>query len=260
MCHSFNIDMFWQYLRLLFGCVFTSKPTGGAVFHATAALLFGWIISSIIPRMQSETPKPQQQQQPRAFQVIMAIRDTSSHWIPHSNKGCLPPLHEYKHRVSCSEETCRIFSPHWREDIASDRHGSVGAVHKGKTSVHLCVYSWVLAYRLKKCPSRRFSVMLKINVHFQDIPSINMLTVCFFLRGKKNPFNSKPGAGFKWMTAMLKPHKTCWPDTRCDAFMCLNIDVSAEMGAADLETDAAQSRFFSQQCSFFHTRNYNIHN
>lgn len=253
--------MFWQYLRLLFRVCFHLWTTGGRSFpRDSCPLLFGWIISSIIPRMQSETPKPQQQQ-PRAFQVIMAIRDTSSHWIPHSNKGFLPPLHENKHGVSCSEETCRIFSPHWREDIASDRHGSVGAVHKGKTSVHLCVYSWVLAYRLKKCTSRRFSVMLKNKCTFPGCSFYKHAHSLVFATGeKKNLFNSKSGAGFKWMTAMLKPHKTCWPDTRYDAFMCLNIDVSAEMGVADLKTDAARSRFFSQQCSFFHRRNNNIHN
>lgn len=78
-----------------------------------------------------------------------------------------------------------------------------------------------------------------------------MLSLVFATGEKKNLFNSKSGAGFKWMTAMLKPHKTCWPDTRYDAFMCLNIDVSAEMGVADLKTDAARSRFFSQQCYFF---------
>lgn len=134
------------------GCAPVSGPLGGMVSHAPAALAFGWIISSIIPRMQSETPNSQQQQQQQALrapQVIMAIRDTSSLWSLHTNKGFLPPVHELKHRVPCNEETCWISSPDWREDVTSDRHGSVGAVHKGKASVYLCVYSWELAYRLR---------------------------------------------------------------------------------------------------------------
>lgn len=187
-CHSFN-----RHVLAIFTTAFRVRfhlwTTGGRSFPRDSfPLLFGWIISSIIPRMQSETPKPQQQQQPRAFQVIMAIRDTSSHWIPHSNKGFLPPLHENKHGVSCSEETCRIFSPHWREDIASDRHGSVGAVHKGKTSVHLCVYSWVLAYRLKKCTSRRFSVMLKNKCTFPGCSFYKHAHSLVFATGEKKIF------------------------------------------------------------------------
>lgn len=57
---------------------------------------------------------------------------------PHSNKGFVPP-HENTRRVSCSKETCRIFSPDWRKDIASDGHGSVGAVHKGKNKIFVYI-------------------------------------------------------------------------------------------------------------------------
>lgn len=55
-------------------------------------------------------------------------------------KGLLSPsvsLRGQETRLPCCEEPCRICSPHRREDTASDRHGSVGAVHKGKNK---CIF------------------------------------------------------------------------------------------------------------------------
>lgn len=156
---------------------------------------FGWIISSIIPRMQSGTPKPQQQ--PRALQVIMAIRDTSSPWVPAATKGFSPPLHEHTRRVSCGAETCRSFSPDWRKDIACDRHGSLGAVHKGKTSVYLFIFQ--LACRLNKCPASSW-----MPSDIQEVLPKNKLTAWLSLRIKTCLSNSEICGAFKWMKMSLK--------------------------------------------------------
>lgn len=74
-------------LKIASGCValFLIIRRQGAQFHLPQQPPpFGWIISSIIPRMQSEAPKSQQQAS--SFQVIMAIRDTSSPWVPAATK------------------------------------------------------------------------------------------------------------------------------------------------------------------------------
>lgn len=156
---------------LLFVGVFSCLGRRGAQFPTRPQpARFGWIISPIIPRMQSETPKPQQQQQQqrRASQVIMAIRDTSSSWSLAATKG-FPLLlflllflrfmttHTGSH---AARRPAGVLAQIWRKDIASDRHGSVGAVHKGKTSVYMYVCSCLLACRLNNRWGRRFSVML----------------------------------------------------------------------------------------------------
>lgn len=64
-------------------------------------------------------------------------------------KGLLSPsvsLRGQESRLPCCEEPCRICRPHRREDTASDRHGSVGAIHKGKSKCIfflLCVWMCV---------------------------------------------------------------------------------------------------------------------
>lgn len=116
-------------------CNVIFRPPGGALSQGRHAqtqlgpswLLFrGRIISSIVPRMQSETPKPRQQRgtsQP----VNMAIRGASSHWThpastsspaartgppsppppPPTTTGCL----DRRVGSHACEETCLIWKP-----------------------------------------------------------------------------------------------------------------------------------------------------
>lgn len=69
-----------------------------------------------------------------------------------SNKGLVAAFHAHARAAPRgAEPRGTVFSPHRRKDVASDRHGSVGAVHKGKDGV--LVYNRVLAQRLHERPS-----------------------------------------------------------------------------------------------------------
>lgn len=118
------------------------SPLGGAVTLEATALSF-WLNHFI-----HHTQNAKWDTDTSAASSFSGYHGDKRHFFllnPRSNRRALSPPHENTHRVPCGAETCTSFSPHWREDITSGRHGSVGAVHKGKTSVYLCV--WLFASR-----------------------------------------------------------------------------------------------------------------
>ncbi len=130
---------------LFLWCNFNLWPCGGAVSHAAAARSV-WL-NHFIHRTQNakwdtETSAAAASSSPGYHGDKRPVLSLS----PPASRSLLPPLHERTRRVSCGAETCRSFSPDWRKDIASDRHGSLGAVHKGKTTAYLFIFQ--LACRL----------------------------------------------------------------------------------------------------------------
>lgn len=129
-----------------------------------ALLRLGWIISSIIPRMQSETPKPGQQ--PRTSRVIMAIGGTSSHWIcppaAVTRRDFFPPPSRCVDRRAGSHaaRSRARFVAHTGERTQRVTVMAASELYtKVKTSVYFfrCVCDrWLLASWLIKCPSRCF--------------------------------------------------------------------------------------------------------
>lgn len=186
-----------------------------------ALLRLGWIISSIIPRMQSETPKPRQQL--RASRVIMAIGGTSSHWIcppPAATKRDLfpPPSRCVDRRAGSHAARSRAgFVAHTGERTQRVTVMAASELYtKVKTSVYFfccvceCVYRWLLACRLIKCPTRCFylaSCYEHVECFYQlgfSYEEVKMFFLIASVVGLK-----------KWMTAQVKAHKTCSFDRVC---------------------------------------------
>lgn len=154
-----------------------------------ALLRVGWIISSIIPRMQSETPKPRQQ--PRASRVIMAIGGTSSHWICHppaaTKRDFFPPpsrcvdrragSHAARSRAGFVAHTAER-TPRVTVMAASELYTKVKASVYFFCCVCECVYRWLLACWIMVSESVfLFSLLLCTRRMF--------LPVWFSLRGGK---------------------------------------------------------------------------
>lgn len=130
------------------GCNFTSSPSGGALSPGDT-----WPFSVWAESFHPSYPECKVRRETSAAASSLAgYHGDRRHIFPLNlptthgyQKGLLSPsdsLRGQESRLPCCEEPCRICSPHRREDTASDRHGSVGAVHKGKnkcTFFLLCV-------------------------------------------------------------------------------------------------------------------------
>lgn len=118
-----------------FMCSIKPWPLGGAVSHAAAVFLR--LAESFYPSSYPECKV--RDSETSAAWSLLGYHGDKRHVFPLSlrgNKRFAFPLHENTRWAPSSAETCRTFSPDWRKDIASDRHGSVGgAVHKGNASV-----------------------------------------------------------------------------------------------------------------------------
>lgn len=124
----------------------------------------GRITSSICTQNAKwNTEKPQQ---PRALQVIMAIRDTSPPWVlprqrqqRQQKRPSSPPPRYGENTRNGSPCSGPLPGTEGRtQQRARHRHGSVGAVHKGNTS-GTCMWSGMLAWSATNMVTV-FSVML----------------------------------------------------------------------------------------------------
>lgn len=110
-------------------CITNTWPLGGAVFRAVAAPCV-WLNHFI-----HHTQNAKWDTETSAASSFSGYHGDARRifTLSPSNKGFLPSLHANTRSVPCSAETCpSLFSPVWRKDIVNERHGSVGAVHKGK--------------------------------------------------------------------------------------------------------------------------------
>lgn len=137
-------------------CIDKSWPPGGAVSHTEAASCV-WLNHFI---HHTQNAKWDTETSAASSSSGYHVGERHIFTLSLINKGLVPAFHANTHSAPCGAETCRtVFSPHWRKDVARDRHGSVGAVHKGKKKCsYIFVYNRVLAHRLNERPSRSFSV------------------------------------------------------------------------------------------------------